>query len=298
MRYALALCSLTLACSTSPVISSSPRDAGQVSTTDAGAVQIDGGVLPGASAELEALLRPHFAHIYRIGGLYIVGTDEAPLETNQDAATGGEVVTQAVKLFSSLLDANEDGVIDDQEQLESLGENLIFAVGYQRTLEPLEESLDRQTGRYVMSMKTDIWPYMPDWTGRGFSLAALTTSMWRPEGMNALWEEVFHTYTEAMARRFGDWTFSPNSPLGRAMQEDISNGAYDIEEQNRLENGDYDFATAVNEYLHQIWVVQYAGLESVLTDAQKRVLAQMTNQPGFPMTMNANYPGSLAARIN
>ena len=81
---------------------------------DAGAVQIDAEYYP-AQALFEALLRPHFAHIYRIGGLYIVGTDEAPLETNQDEASGGEVVTQAVKLFSSLLDANEDGVIDDQE---------------------------------------------------------------------------------------------------------------------------------------------------------------------------------------
>ena len=56
---------------------------------------------------------------------------------------------------------------------------------------------------------------------------------------------------------------------------------------------DYDVATVVNEYLHQIWVVQHAGLESVLTDTQKRVL----DQPDFPMAMNANYPGSLASNI-
>lgn len=273
-----------------------PRDAGGTAQ-DAARMHPDAGALPGQNSELEALLKPHFAHIYRIGGFYVVGTDEPPLETDQRSATGEQVVEQAARLFVSLLDANNDGAVDDQAQLDALAERFVFAVGHHRTLEPLEQSIDRQSGRYVMSMKSDIWPYMPSWNGTGFTLTALRSSMWRPARMSALWEEVFHTYTEAMASRLEAWNFEPGSPLGRAMQDDINAGDYDTEEQNREESGDYDVRTAANEYLHQIWVIQKGGLAEVLSQPQQRVLSLMRDQPGYPMTMDKDAALTLAAQV-
>ena len=79
--------------------------------------------------------------------------------------------------------------------------------------------------------------------------------------------------------------------------EYIKNGQYDIKRQNRLEGGDYDWETAVNEYVHQIWVIQNGGHENVLTPAQKRVLEFMRSHRGFPMTMDKDAPMSIAVRV-
>ena len=81
--------------------------------------------------------------------------------------------------------------------LESMGANFVFAIGYEPQLIPHEDSIDRTYGRYVISMKTDIWPYVPNYEGRNITPMALRSSMWRPDPFNALWEEVFHTVTEA-----------------------------------------------------------------------------------------------------
>jgi hypothetical protein len=121
--------------------------------------------------------------------------------------------------------------------------------------------------------------------------------MWRPDNFNALWEETFHTVTEAYNRVDASWSFEQGSTSSQAMQSDIDQGMYDIEEQNKLEAGQYDWQTAVNEYVHQIWVIQFAGSSDVLTDAQKSVVAHMKTTSGFPMTVNRDYPHSLAAII-
>ena len=65
-----------------------------------------------------------------------------------------------------------------------------------------EEKIE-EMGRYAMSMKTDIWPYNPAYTGAEYDVDSLDSSTWRPDGdqeFNALWEEVFHTITEAHNR--------------------------------------------------------------------------------------------------
>lgn len=259
-------------------------------------LQDAGPALPG-NPHLEAQIPEQFTHVYRIGGFYIMGTDEAPRETDRRDRTGEEVVEQAVRLFTSLLDTNQDGAVDDPVLLENLSEQFVFAIGYESSLSPFEDEFDRQTGRYVMAMKTDIWPFFPEWRGRGFSLTSINTSLWRPRSMNALWEECFHTVTEAYNRHRSEWSFAPEGVFGRSMQADIDAQAYDIMEQNRLEGGHYDWSTAVNEYIHQIWLVNQAGQADVLTAAQNAVLDVMKTTPGFPMGLDKDVEGSLAVRV-
>ena len=81
------------------------------------------------------------------------------------------------------------------------------------------------------------------------------------------------------------------------MAEDIAAGDYDIEKQNKMEGGDYDWATAVNEYVHQIWLVNQAGNSGVLTNPQKQVLDFMQSTRGFPMKVNPNYSLDIAVRV-
>ena len=253
-------------------------------------------VLAGDPA-FEAQIPRLFPHVYRIGNFYIMGTDQRPRNTDRSDRTGEEVVLQAVRLFSSLLDANGDGTVDRPKLLTTMGQNFAFAIGADQTLRPIEETLDQQTGRYVISMKTDIWPFFPDWNGQGFRLSHLASSLWRPDKMNALWEECFHVYTESWNLHLNRWSFDKQGVLGRAMAADIKSGDYDIQEQNRLEHGDYDWNTAVNEYVHQIWVVQDGGQDKVLTEPQQEVLRFMRNIPGFSMDMNKDYARSLAVQV-
>ncbi len=247
--------------------------------------------------KLESCIPAKFKYVYRIGDFYILGTDERPRESDRDTRRGEEVVLQAVRLFGSFLDSNEDGKVDDPKLLQSLGENFAFAVGSDRRLRPVEELIERKTGRYVISMKTDIWPFFPNWTGSGFQFNGFKDSMWRPDSMNALWEECFHTITEGYRCCDEEWDFGKKSRLGLLMAEDIAAGNYDIEKQNKMEGGDYDWATAVNEYVHQIWLVNQAGKSDVLTKPQKQVLKLLQSTPGFPMKVNPNYSLDMAIRV-
>lgn len=248
-------------------------------------------------AAFESQIPDRFTHVYRIGQFYIMGTDQRPSETDRRDRTGQQVVLEAVRLFSSLLDADADGQIDHPELLATMGKRFAFAIGYDRTLRPIEEQLDQKTGHYIISMKTDIWPFFPDWEGTGFKVERLKSSMWRPRQMSALWEECFHVYTEAWNRYSKDWSFGKNGPLGRAMAADIKAGDYDIQEQNRMEGGDYDWNTAVNEYVHQIWVIQKGGQTACLTKPQQQVLKFMQKTKGFAMDMDKDYEGPIAVRV-
>ena len=252
--------------------------------------------LPG-NAEFERQIPPVFTQVYRIGNFYIMGTDQRPRETDRRDRTGEEVILQAVRLFSSLLDTDADGQVDHPELLKTMGEKFAFAIGYDRTLRPIEEQLDRETGHYIISMKTDIWPFFPDWDGTGFRVKRLDSSMWRPRRMSALWEECFHVYTEAWNRHAEEWSFERDSLLGRAMAADIAAGHYDIQEQNRMEGGDYDWNTAVNEYVHQVWVIQKGSQTDALTKPQQKVLQFMQQTKGFAMDMTKDYPKPLAVRV-
>ncbi|MCP4189713.1 MAG: hypothetical protein GY768_03705 [Planctomycetaceae bacterium] len=245
----------------------------------------------------ELQIPEQFRHVYRIGRFYIMGTNQRPREADRGNRSGKEVVLQATRLFSSLLDTDTDGRVDQPELLKTMGKNFAFAIGYDRTLRPIEESLHQETGHYIISMKTDIWPFFPNWDGTGFQLKSLDSSMWRPDGMNALWEECFHVYTEAWNRHSKRWSFDRRGLLGRSMAADIQAGHYDIAKQNRIEDGEYDWNTAVNEYVHQIWLINQAGQSPIFTADQQKVLIFLQSTQRFPQRMNKDYGRNLAIRV-
>ena len=232
---------------------------------------------------LSAYLAANFQIVSQLGGdgsggLYVCCMKDA------DA----EVHAACVAHFERLLASPECG-----DLRAAVGQHFLFAVGPDgRQLERRERAVERRFGKYVMSMKLD-WPYEPGFEpGFGASeLAGFVSSCWRPEGYCATIEETFHTVTEACNRlqqegrhpRFADWDFGPAGVLGRAMQADIDAGSYDTEEQNREEGGDYDFVTAVNEWVHQVWAVYVAGHEKMLNAHRQVALELMLGTPGFPL---------------
>ena len=80
------------------------------------------------------------------------------------------------------------------------------------------------------------------------------------------------------------------------MDKDIQAKTYDISEQNAAENGNYDKVTAVNEYIHQIWAIAYAGQEIALNTHQKAALAFMKTK-NVPMKLVPNYAHKIGKTI-
>ena len=244
---------------------------------------------------LESYLISKFAHVAKIDSFYIAAGNRAPKETDDPNATSIDIFQMSVRIFESLLDQNEDGEIDNQNLVESLSSNLMFLIDHTDVTDIEELKIEELFGNYVMTMKSNIWPYMPDFSypDCNLGITELTTSLWRPETYNALWEECFHTITEAQNRILPDFSFEPNSILGGLMQEDIENNTYDISEQNALEDDGYDFMTGVNEYVHQIWLINICGEEHILNEYQKEVMAHIENL-GTPLIINTNYDLDLA----
>ena len=102
--------------------------------------------------------------------------------------------------------------------------------------------------------------------------------------------------SEAFNRIDDDFKFSKGGYLRKLMDNDILDGTYDISEQNKLENGDYDKITAVNEYIHQIWQINFSGQSNVLNVHQKKALDFMIKKR-VPMTVNPNYELILGKRL-
>ena len=244
---------------------------------------------------LEAYLTKTFAHVARIGDFFIAAGDRKPKETDNASATGKEVFEAAVRIFESLLDQDEDGAVDRPSLGTALAKHLVFVIDHTDVTNKEEVKIQSEYGNYVMTMKSDIWPYMPSFNTEdcGLNLTKLNTSMWRPETYNALWEECFHTVTEAQNRIDPSFNFGPSSILGGYMQSDITAGTYDISEQNNMEGGNYDFITAVNEYVHQIWLINACGNNEILNVHQRAVLARI-NTAGVPLTINTGYSLNLA----
>ena len=80
------------------------------------------------------------------------------------------------------------------------------------------------------------------------------------------------------------------------MDDDILNGTYDISEQNDLEGGGYDSETAVNEYIYQIWQINFSDQSDILNFYQNKVLEFMI-QKGVPMKLNPEYKFCIGERI-
>ncbi len=251
------------------------------------------------SNDFEKFLTSSYPYVHKINGFYIVASDEKPQsEDSKRDNTGKEVFEHSVRLFSNFLDQDEDGKVDDGmlPVLDGLKSRFLFASGYQEFVYDVIKAVKKRNKKlYVMTMNTDSWPYVADYNGKGWEVDTLDTSLWRPEDCNALWEEVFHTITEAYNRVDPDFSFS-DGPLRTYMDDDIREGSYDISEQNRYEKGQYDRVTAVNEYIHQIWAIQFAGEEAKLNEHQQSTL-QFMRDKGVPMQLNPGYSGNLGVRL-
>ena len=252
------------------------------------------------SSTLETYLKANADYVHNINGFYIVGSAANPTAGETTAGTTGkDIFEHSVRLFSSFLDQNNDGVIDTDKQVlnQNLANKMLFISGPLTMVDKISfASQVEGKGLYGMSMQTDNWPYMSDYNGKGWSVSILNSSTWRPQVFNALWEEVFHTLTEAYSRVDNEFRFTTGGYLRTQMDNDISAGTYDISVQNTEENGNYDKVTAVNEYIHQIWAINFAGQSSVLNTHQKNALNFMISK-GVPMQVNANYTQMLGVRV-
>ena len=248
----------------------------------------------------ENYLKANVDFIHKINGFYIVGSAEKPTSPERTSnTTGKDVFDHAVRLFSSFLDENNDGIVDeDKKQLNTqMAKTVMFISGPLNMVDNISESSQvRNKGLYGLSMQTDNWPYVKEYNGKGWTIGRLTSSTWRPENMNALWEEVFHTITEAISRSDDDFAFTEGKQLRLFMEDDITEETYDISEQNAEENGNYDKVTAVNEYIHQIWAINFAGQKSKLNTHQKKALEFMEMKK-VPMQVNASYTNTIGTRI-
>jgi len=238
------------------------------------------------------------SYVHEINGFYIVSSDEIPTKEYGFNHTSIDVFNKSIKLFSSFLDQNNDGNID-QEYLSlntALSENLTFVIGHRDFVDKITYNTEKKYGVYGMGFFSDSWPYIPSYDGKGFLVNKLNSSMWRPENFDATWEETFHTITEAFNRIDDDFKFSKGGYLRKLMENDILDGSYDISEQNNLEKGNYDKITAVNEYIHQIWQINFSGQSNILNEHQKKALDFMIKK-GVPITLNNNYDLILGKRL-
>lgn len=249
--------------------------------------------------ELEPYLKSRCAYVHEINGFYIVATDQKPNDgVSTSGTTAKEIFEHSVRLFSNFLDQDEDGILDSDKVVLSngLAQHMLFVSGHLRMVNKISEAQALQNkGLYAMSMQTNKWPYVKDFDGT-LTIDKLSSSTWRPENANALWEETFHTITEAYSRFDSEFSFNEGGVLRAFMEADIASGTYDISVQNKEENGNYDKVTAVNEYIYQIWAIKYAGQEDKLNTHQQGALDFMISK-GVPMKLNPNYDKMLGNRI-
>jgi len=266
-------------------------------------------------------LPAEFTNVARIGWFFIIGTsnmqkyeeyenDDLPAEVNED-----DIFDQVCAAFCSLLDPEDQGTVLNNPLLKALEDNFCFCIASESKLEKgiendeksrtLEQFINEEIGLYCMTMKSNCWPFHPDYdpaSATGYDdQECLHTPCWRPDGISALWEECFHTITEACSRTLPEWSYEMDSFLGQQLKQDIDQGNYDVARVVETEGGPpdckygcepgkgYDWKTAVNEWVHQIWEIQQAGRTDVLTDPQKEVLEFMSSTPDFPMKIDIGY---------
>jgi len=237
------------------------------------------------------------SYVHEINGFYIVSSDQDPSKEYGFNAAPLDVFNHSIKLFSSFLDQDNDGQIDKKyfNLNKGLSENLAFVIGHRGFVDDMTQLIENYD-IYGMGMFTDEWPYIPTYDGKGFLVKDLNSSLWRPKDEDATWEETFHTITEAFNRIDDDFKFSEGAYLRELMDDDIFNGTYDISEQNNLEGGGYDSETAVNEYIYQIWQINFSGQSNKLNSYQNKVLEFMFEK-GVPMKLNPEYKFCIGERI-
>ena len=251
-------------------------------------------------ASLEEYLKANADYVHNINGFYIVGSTVNPTSGGTTpGTTGKDVFDHSVRLFSSFLDQNNDGIVDEDKKAlnKQLAEKTLFVSGPLNMVDKISfASQVEGKGLYAMSMQTDNWPYVKSYNGKGWTLSVLNSSTWRPQVFNALWEEVFHTLTEAISRSDSEFAFTTGKKLRQFMEDDIAAKTYDISVQNAEENGNYDKVTAVNEYIHQIWAINFAGQNNALNSYQKKALQFMVDKK-VPMQVNAGYNKVIGTKI-
>ena len=255
----------------------------------------------GTTSNLETYLKNNCDYVHKINGFYIVGSSKSPNPqvTTPTNTTGKQIWEHAIRLFSNFLDQNGDGQIDsDRTELANrLAKKTIFIIGDLAFVDKISFATEVEAkGLYGMSMQTDSWDYLKSYNGKGWAIDKLSSSTWRPDSFNALWEETFHTVTEAYSRSDATFAFTPGKALRQFMEADIAAATYDISVQNAQENGQYDKVTAVNEYIHQIWAINFAGHSSKLNVHQKGALDFMIAK-GVPMTLDASYNKMIGTKV-
>ncbi len=248
-------------------------------------------------SEMCNYLMKNSSYVHEINGFYIVSSDEVPTTEYGFNPTPLDAFNHSIKLFSSFLDQDNDGKIDQKYITlnDGLSKHLAFVIGHRDFVDGMTQTTENYSV-YGMGMFTDEWPYIPTYDGKDFVVDELNSSLWHPEGEDATWEEVFHTITEAYNRIDDDFKFTEGAYLRELMDDDISDGTYDISEQNNLESGGYDSETAVNEYIYQIWQINFSGQSDILNVHQKKALEFMI-QKGVPMTVNPDYKFRIGERI-
>ena len=215
------------------------------------------GCKEGGNQTLDAYLIGKGDFVHRIDNFYIIGSAAKPTSPETTTGTTGrDVFEHTVKIFSSFLDQNDDGKVDSNraDLLKVLGKHMLFVTGPSKFVDEVSAAYPLQAaGLYAMSMQTDKWPYLKDYNGKGWTISKLDSSTWRPPLMNALWEETFHTITEAYSRSVSSFTFNTGGTLRTLLDAEIAAKTYDISVQNTAEGGNYDRLTAFNEYIHQIY---------------------------------------------
>lgn len=255
---------------------------------------------PTSGTALETYLKANADYVHSINGFYIVGSKKAPTNAETTAGTTGkDIFDHSVRLFSSFLDQDNDGKVDEDKKAlnQQMAKTVLFINGPLTMVDKISAASQLTSKNiYGMSMQTDNWPYIKDYNGKGWSFDKLSSSTWRPTVFNALWEETFHTVTEAISRSDSDFAFTTGKKLRKFMEDDIAAKTYDISVQNAEEGGNYDKVTAVNEYIHQIWAINFAGHSAKLNAHQKKALDFMIAKK-VPMTVNANYNKVIGKQI-
>ena len=200
------------------------------------------GLDPKDANNLKEYLNIKSSYLHEINGFYIASSSEKPTEEHGVNTTADVIFEKSIRLFSSFLDQDNNGKLDDnyQQLSEGLAKYMTFILGHRNFVDEVSQVVQEKYDIYGMGFFSDSWPHELTYDGTGFSVNKLNSSMWRPEKFDAVWEETFHTLTEVYSRIDDDFKFTEGAKLRQYMEDDIVAGTYDISEQNTLENGNYE----------------------------------------------------------
>ena len=242
---------------------------------------------------LEAYLQSRFVYVSRINNFYIAGTDQTPGNTTHASPTGRVLFDAAVNIFESLLDQNEDGVIDHDNQMVYLEGYFVFIIGHQNITDIEKDAIAAAFNLTVRTMTSDVSAFNPDYNIETFNVdvLALESASWTPIGWNEIYEEAFNTLTETVRKQHPTaFSFAQGSPLGDLLENDIAAGNYEI--------GQLSFENAVSQYLMQIFILKARGVEqTILNPTQLSVLSYMETYH-VPTSIDRNYVSNMAISVN